>query len=67
MSEDKEVTPFDLLNSKNYTTEDIRNARYETCLGCEKLFKPTRTCKECGCFMVMKTWLKDATCPLGKW
>ena len=65
MSDD--VTPLDLLNNKNYTTQDIRNGRYEICLDCDKLFKPTRTCKECGCFMAMKTWLKNASCPIGKW
>jgi rRNA maturation endonuclease Nob1 len=61
------VTPIDLFNNKNYTTLEIRNARYETCKGCEELFQPTKTCKKCGCFMAMKTWLKEATCPLGKW
>ena len=61
------VTPFHLLNNKNYTTEDIRSYRYKTCLDCEKLFKPSRTCRECGCFMAIKTWIKDAYCPLGKW
>lgn len=62
-----EAKPWDLLDSNNYTTEKIRGERYKTCLGCEKLFKPTRTCKECGCFMSLKTWLKHAECPLGKW
>lgn len=63
----EDVTPLDLLSSKNYTTRDIRNERYEICKKCPKLFKPTKTCKECGCFMAAKTWLKDATCPIGKW
>jgi hypothetical protein len=62
-----EAKPWDLLDSDNYTTEEIRGDRYKTCLGCERLFKPTRTCKECGCFMSLKTWLKHAECPLGKW
>lgn len=62
-----EVRPWDLLDSKNYTTPEIREGRYKTCLGCERLFRPTRTCKECGCFMAMKTWLENAHCPLGKW
>ena len=62
-----DVTPLDLLSSKNYTTKEIRNKRFEICKGCPKLFKPTKTCKECGCFMAAKTWLKDATCPIGKW
>lgn len=61
------VTPLDLLSGNNYTTDEIRAGRYETCMGCDRLFKPTRTCKECGCFMALKTYLKDAYCPLGKW
>lgn len=65
MSDD--VTPLDLLHSDRYTNTKIRGERLDICLGCDRLFKPTRTCKECGCFMAMKTWLKDASCPLGKW
>ena len=61
------VTPLDLLHSDNYTTKEIRNERFDICKGCDRLFKPTRTCKECGCFMAMKTWLKGADCPIGKW
>jgi hypothetical protein len=62
-----DVTPLDLLSSKNYTTKKIRNERFDICKECPKLFKPTKTCKECGCFMAMKTWLSDATCPINKW
>ena len=61
------VTPLDLLNSKNYTTKDVRNSRYETCKQCPEFFNPIKMCKECGCSMPMKTWLKNATCPIGKW
>lgn len=61
------VTPFDLLNSNNYTTKDIRNDRYEVCKGCEHFFNPIKMCRECGCSMPLKTWLTDATCPVGKW
>lgn len=61
------VTPLDLLSSDNYTTQDIRDERYEICKGCPELIKLTRTCKKCGCFMSMKTWLKEADCPIGKW
>lgn len=42
-------------------------ARYETCKSCDHFFKPSRQCKECMCFMNIKTKVKDATCPLGKW
>lgn len=61
------VTPLDLLNVSAYTTKKIRDQRYEICKSCPELFKPTRTCKKCGCFMAMKTWLKDAKCPINKW
>jgi hypothetical protein len=70
MSQDEEVDkvkPWDLLSSDNYTTEEIRGDRYNTCLGCESLIRLTRTCKECGCFMSLKTWLKYAECPKEKW
>ena len=58
------VTPVDLLSSENYTDKATRDARFAICKECDRLFKPTRTCKECGCFMAVKTWLKDATCAL---
>ena len=61
------VTPLDLLHADNYTTKAIRNERLDICRGCDRLFKPTNSCKECGCFMALKTWLSDATCPIGKW
>lgn len=65
--DDHKATPLDLLNSNNYVDRDTRELRYDVCKGCPRLFKPTRTCKECGCFMAAKTWLKNADCPLGKW
>lgn len=41
--------------------------RLEICRECPRFFKPTASCKECGCFMRVKTLLADATCPLEKW
>lgn len=63
----KKNRPKDLFNKHNYVDSEIRGGRYNTCLGCDRLFKPTKTCRECGCFVNRKTWLKDAECPLGKW
>ncbi len=62
----KSVTPLDLLNPKNYGEKDVATHRFSICLECPQLTKAKR-CKECGCFMVAKTKLTDATCPLGKW
>ena len=41
--------------------------RLDICRSCPRYFNPTGTCKECGCFMTLKTRLKSAECPIGKW
>ena len=55
------------------------NKRINICESCKHFRKRTRTCgtpivgnqigskRLCGCFMDVKTTLKFATCPLGKW
>lgn len=63
----REVNPFDMLDKRKYTTEEISKERLAICETCPRLFKATKTCKECGCFMTAKTKLKNAVCPLGKW
>jgi len=47
--------------------QELVEKRIKTCSECPRLFKPTFTCKECGCFMKIKTKFKQAKCPLGKW
>lgn len=54
-----------MLPSK--VTVEVQQYRYNICQGCEKLYKPTDTCKMCGCFMKVKTWLPNQECPLKKW
>jgi hypothetical protein len=61
------VIPIDLLNKNNYIEKVESDKRMQTCLGCEHLIKLTHQCKKCGCLMNLKTKLKDATCPIGKW
>jgi len=63
---DKAVTPIDLLFPSNYGSKAEANQRLSICHKCPS-FTKAKTCKECGCFMVAKTKLKEATCPLGKW
>lgn len=41
--------------------------RAKICDECDKLFKPTWTCKSCGCFMKIKVRMDWASCPEGKW
>lgn len=64
---EKEANPLDIFNKDNHTTKEERDRRYEICKGCEFLFMPSRTCKKCYCFMPLKTLLKEAYCPIGKW
>lgn len=61
------VLPTDLLDKSNHTTDEIASARMQICEECPKLIKLTKQCKECGCFMALKTKLNTAVCPLNKW
>jgi hypothetical protein len=62
-----EVKPWDLLNPANRISEEAAFERLDICKSCPELIKLTSTCKKCGCFMKLKTHLKYAECPLGKW
>jgi hypothetical protein len=64
----RDVKPWDFLNpNTEYASDELAVSRYDTCLSCPELIKLTKTCKQCGCFMALKTKLQDATCPLNKW
>ena len=63
-----ETRPWDLLDpSVERVTDNVAEERYSICLGCPELLKLTKQCKKCGCFMSVKTRLKNASCPIGKW
>ena len=46
--------------------EDERNKRFEICKSCDQLGKMD-FCKMCGCYMPVKTYLPNQSCPLKKW
>lgn len=50
-----------------FTTKDEQKKRLDICRSCDRIIKATMTCKECGCFMKVKTTLKTARCPKNKW
>lgn len=52
---------------KYFASNEIRKERLDICKQCEHYFKPTGTCKKCGCFMRVKTTLSFTECPIGKW
>jgi hypothetical protein len=65
---EKVARPWDFLNpNTEYVDQDLANGRYEICKGCPELIKATKQCKQCGCFMAIKTKLAHASCPIGKW
>lgn len=48
-------------------SKKIQEERYSICQSCEKLYRPSDTCRVCGCFMKVKTWMPNQSCPLKKW
>jgi ribosomal protein L32 len=66
MSDD--VKPWDMLNpNQPRSGEELAAYRLEICKTCEFFRQKAKTCMKCGCFMKMKTTLKNAHCPIGKW
>lgn len=47
--------------------KEVAFERASICNSCPELFKPTWTCKKCGCFMKIKVRVAASECPLGKW
>lgn len=43
-----------------------RKYRMEICKSCDNL-TALNICKECNCFMPLKTWINASTCPIKKW
>jgi hypothetical protein len=63
-----QTRPWDFVKSDvEYAEESVATERMGICNSCPELFKLTTQCKKCGCFMNLKTKLKLAQCPLGKW
>lgn len=60
--------PWDLLDpNAEYADKVEAQARLDICRKCPFFVKNTQQCKECGCFMNLKTKLKLAECPQHKW
>lgn len=61
------ITPVDLLKSLPMAPEDVQKQRYSICESCPEFISLTQQCKECGCFMKLKSKYESAKCPLEKW
>ena len=63
-----ETRPWHLLDSNKIVEDEaLSESRLAICSSCPELIKLTTQCKKCGCFMSVKTRLKNASCPIGKW
>jgi hypothetical protein len=61
------VTPTALLNPSTPQAEPkLKAERLAICETCPE-YMATNQCKQCGCFMPVKTGLLHARCPLAKW
>jgi hypothetical protein len=49
------------------SNKELIESRLEVCNACEFFNKRLLKCKQCGCFMKLKTTLQEAKCPLDKW
>lgn len=47
--------------------EELAESRMAICRACPFYLSLTHQCKKCGCIMNLKTKLKEAKCPVGKW
>ena len=47
--------------------KDLIQYRLEICNSCEWLDKRLTKSRKCGCFMKLKSTLKQASCPIEKW
>jgi hypothetical protein len=63
-----DTRPWDFMDpNTSYVEESVSKKRLDICIKCPEFFELTKQGKKCGCFMVLKTKLQDAECPLGKW
>ena len=63
-----DVKFIDLFDpSQPRSDKDLIDSRLAICNECPWLHKKLMKCRQCGCFMKLKTTLKQAECPIGKW
>ena len=66
MSEDVKFS--DLFDPNEPRSDrELIESRLEICNQCPNFNKILIKCRKCGCFMRLKSTLKNAQCPIGKW
>lgn len=64
----REIRPWDIFVKSNGKVIDaIKKSRLEVCNGCEFFLKKVNVCSQCGCYMLAKASISEASCPINKW
>lgn len=50
-----------------FVNKEVYKERLDICRGCDEYFKPTGSCKLCGCFMRIKASIGIMECPKEYW
>jgi len=50
-----------------FVNKEVYKERLDICRGCDEYFKPTGSCKVCGCFMRIKASISIMECPKELW
>lgn len=67
-SEKEPVKFLDLFDPRQPRSDsELYEDRMAICMQCPHLNKKYVKCTKCGCFMKLKSTLKQASCPIGKW
>lgn len=68
MKDNGDVEFTDLFDPRQpRSNKEIIEDRLAICNECPLLNKRAMKCTKCGCFMHLKTTLRNAKCPIGKW
>lgn len=66
MKDNGDVEFLDLFKpSMERSEKELVDERMAICQTCP--FFTGKRCRKCGCFMALKTTLRQASCPIGKW
>lgn len=58
---------MDDLKKDLLLSEELYKSRLDICDSCEYIYRPTFSCKKCGCFIKVKAKFPPMKCPIGKW
>ena len=68
MKDNGDVEFLDLFDPNQPKSDaELIKYRLDICNSCEWLDKRLTRCRQCGCFMKLKSTLRQAQCPLHKW